>query len=303
MAAQDRELKAPLVAVATSVTSGLALAVLTKAFQAGLSADATVLWSGVASLGVAAVSWTGFATLRRRTHTAFLMTSAFKQKYFLAELVQQVQNALDKNNIEMVLKVPVKDYDASAQSHNLLQIQHKKRSYIGGIITAADVANLTDDLGKSRPHVLIIASEEHHGRQQRCAEALEAALPDVQIETNEKCAFERPRAYRAVRDHLGKMATDQCLDAIFCTNDEMALGAVDALHASPSAATSATVVVGVDGVLEAQQLIRTGGSPLRATVVQDTDVLARNAVNLLVRMCDGDTVPKRALLPPEVYEG
>ncbi|MEA5367389.1 hypothetical protein VA596_48215 [Amycolatopsis sp., V23-08] len=63
----------------------------------------------------------------------------------------------------------------------------------------------------------------------------------------------------------------------------MAVDAVDALLVAPSAATRATVVIGIDGVLEARTLIDTGSSPLRATVVQDTHRLAVGAVDLLVK--------------------
>jgi ribose transport system substrate-binding protein len=89
--------------------------------------------------------------------------------------------------------------------------------------------------------------------------------------------------------------------AIFCTNDEMALGAVDALS-SPSLATQATVVVGIDGVLEARALIDTGTSPLKATVVQDTHRLAMSITDLLDKMHHGRAVPKRTILPAEIYE-
>jgi ribose transport system substrate-binding protein len=156
--------------------------------------------------------------------------------------------------------------------------------------------------GKDHPQVLIIASREHSDRQQRCQQALLSALPDVNITTNDGCAFERSRAYDAVRAHIRQLAPGQRLDAIFCTNDEMALGAVDALVPSPSSITQASLVIGVDGVLEAKALIDTGQSPLRATVVQDTHRLACGVVDLLEKMHGGHPVPKRTILPAEIYE-
>jgi ribose transport system substrate-binding protein len=123
----------------------------------------------------------------------------------------------------------------------------------------------------------------------------------VVITTDDRCAFVRSRAYDAVRAHVRQLDPRQCLDAIFCTNDEMALGAVDALSAA-APATQATLVVGVDGVLEAIALIDTADSPLRATVVQDTHRLAVSVVDLLVKMHNGHTVPKRTILSAEIYE-
>jgi ribose transport system substrate-binding protein len=81
----------------------------------------------------------------------------------------------------------------------------------------------------------------------------------------------------------------------------MALGAVDALS-TPSPATDTTLVIGIDGILEAKALIDTGTSPLRATVVQDTHRLAVSVVDTLVKMHRGHAVPKRTILNAEVYE-
>lgn len=119
--------------------------------------------------------------------------------------------------------------------------------------------------------------------------------------TYDRCAFIRSRAYDTVRAHIRQLAPGQRLDAIFCTNDEMALGAVDALL-SPSPATEATLVVGVDGVQEAKALIDTAQSPLRATVVQDSHRLACAAVDLLEKMQRNRPVPKRTILSCEIYE-
>ena len=88
-------------------------------------------------------------------------------------------------------------------------------------------------------------------------------------------------------------------DAVFCTNDEMALGAVDALRATDS---PGTVVIGVDGIAEARTLIDSGTSPLRATVVQDCDRLAESAVNALERMHHRRGTPARDILTAEVYQ-
>ncbi|MEV6872894.1 sugar ABC transporter substrate-binding protein [Amycolatopsis sp. NPDC051128] len=350
----DRDRTPALFAVTTSVLSGVILAVLAKALQAGISAGATVVWSAVVSAVVAVVFRVATRRSRKRPAAAFLMTSAFKQKYYLADLVQRVHSALDRDDVDLVLRVPDRDYDAGAQAHHLRRILRRKDAYIGGVIIAGEVVRLREDLttfcresrlpvvfadlepfptepeypdktafigydtgelgemagnwlvarlrGKTCPRVLVIASREHDSRQQRCEKALRSALPDVEVTTDDRCEFVRSRAYHAVRAHLRQLPEGRCLDAIFCTNDEMALGAVDALLSAPSAATAGTVVVGIDGVLEARTLIDTGSSPLRATVVQDTHRLAVGAVDLLVKMHRGHVVPKRTILDAELYE-
>lgn len=354
MARLDRDRTPALFAVTTSVLSGVILAALTKALQAGISAGATVVWSAGVSAVVGGIFWVVLRRTRKRSAAAFMMTSAFTQKYYLADLVQQVHSALDRNDVDLVLRVPDLDYNAGVQAHHLRRILSRKDAYVGGIIVAGEVLRLREDLatfcreyrrpvvfadldpfpgeseypagtafigydtgelgelagnwlvtrlrGKKDPHVLIVASREHDSRQQRCEKALRAALPDVDVTVDDRCDFVRSRAYNAVRTHLRRLPAGRCLDAIFCTNDEMALGAVDALLAAPSAATRETVVGGIDGIAEARTLIDSGTSPLRATVVQDTRRLAVGAVDLLVKLRRGHSVPRRTILDAELYE-
>lgn len=352
----DQARRPVLFAVTTSVLSGLVLAGVVKALGVGLSMGATVVWFAVVVGGVAVISWGAFATIRLvrgSSSRAFLVTSAFSQKYYVASFVQRVHSALDRDGIDLVLKVPDRDYDAAAQSQHLRRILSRKYDFLGGIIFAAEMYRLRDDLarfcresqlpvvftdvepfdreseypdnsafigydtgqigelagkwlvtrlrGKTRPHVLIIASREHPSRQQRCQQALLAALPAAVITVNDECEFMRSRACDAVRAHLQTLDPTDRLDAIFCTNDEMALGAVDALLL-PTPAASDTVVIGVDGVLEAKALIDSHQSRLRATVVQDSHRLAVSIVDLLAKMHRGQTVPKRTFLNAEIYQ-
>jgi ribose transport system substrate-binding protein len=341
----------------TSVASGLIVAVILKAFSTGMANSAVLMWFALSAVGVAAAAWfAGSALLRihKRHARAFVMTSAFSQKYYLAEFVQRMHSSLDHDGIDLVLKVPDRDYDASALSRHLRRLLERRHDYIGGVIMATEVHRLRDDLvmfcrrsrlplvftdiepfdeeheypentayigydtgqlgelagrwlvrklrDKTRPQVLIIASHEHSARQQHCEQILRSALPDVSITTNDGCEFNRSRAYDAVRAHIRQLDAAHRLDAIFCTNDEMALGAVDALSSLPSPTTDATIVIGIDGVLEARALIDTGNSPLRATVVQNTQRLAGSIAELLQRMRGDGPVKKRTILDAEIHE-
>jgi ribose transport system substrate-binding protein len=116
--------------------------------------------------------------------------------------------------------------------------------------------------GAARPHVLIIASREHTSRQEQCRKALQDGIPGVSITELADCDFQRSRAHDAVRAHIRRLGSRELrLDAVFCTNDEMALGAVDAIGSTPSTATQDTVVIGIDGTAEAKALIDRGTSP------------------------------------------
>jgi ribose transport system substrate-binding protein len=355
MAWLDRDRMPVRFAVATSVVSGLIVAAIVGIARGGVSGNAILVWFISAAGGAATILWIVVSMVRHfrnRSGRAFVMTSAFSQKYYVAEFVQRLHATFDRDGIDMVLKVPDRDYDASAQSHHLDRILDRKHGYMGGVIVAAEVHRLRDDLTDfcqkfklpvvftdlepfdkesdypdnsafigydtaqlgalagewlvkrlrrtESPRVLIIASGEHGSRQERCAQVLRRELSDVVITIDDSCGFTRSRSYEAVRSHVRQLDSRQHLSAIFCTNDEMALGAVDALLASSSVVRD-VVVVGVDGVLEAKALID-ADSPLRATVVQDTHRLAMCVVDHLVKMHSGRAVPKRTFLTAEVYE-
>jgi ribose transport system substrate-binding protein len=346
----DRDRTPVRFAVMTSIISGLSVTAVTAWLRGGVP-----LWlvpaGALVALPALGIAW-------RRSHAgrqAFLVVSAFEGKYWVAGLIQQLHRSLDRNGIDLVLKVPDRDYDASAQAHHLRRLLSRRHQYIGGIIDVAEVDRLRKDLvdfctksslpvvfadvepfavesdypansvfvgyrsgdlgelagtwlvqhlidtGLTRFHVLIIASREHPCRQQRCAQVLRASNLDIVVMTDDTCAFVRSRAEHSVRAHLHRLhQANKRLDAVFCTSDEMALGAVDALRSDPMA-TADTAVVGIDGTAEARALIDSGTSPFRATVIQDANRIAQSAVDMLEKMSAGQLVPRMTILTAEVY--
>lgn len=348
----DRDRMPVRFSVATSALSGLIVAAILRALSTGIADRALFLWVALTAWGAAAAG-SALGRIRNRPPRVFLMGATFSRKYYVSAFVQRLLSSLDYHGIDLVLKMPERDYDASAQSHQLGRILSRRRDYIGGIIIPAEVERLRDDLitfcrslrlpiiftdtepfdkveeypdntayigydagelgelagqwlinklqGKDHPHVLIIAGREHSARQQRCEDVLRSGLRDVSIKTDTGCAFIRTRAHDAVRAHIQRLSAGQRLDAVFCTSDEMALGAADAMQ-PPSPATEATLIIGTDGIAEAKELIRSAQSPLKATVVQDDHRLACSIVDLLEKMRGSRSVPKRTILSGEIYE-
>jgi ribose transport system substrate-binding protein len=150
------------------------------------------------------------------------------------------------------------------------------------------------------PTVLVIGGDAQHQRHQGFREHLSANLSPIQIVDN-NADFDRLRARDVTRKHIQHAQRDgHQLEVIFCTNDEMALGTVDALLFGDPMATPDTIVVGVDGTPQARALIEAGPSPLRATVVQDSYKVAETAVDLLERMLQKGQMPTRTLLSSEL---
>jgi ribose transport system substrate-binding protein len=169
-----------------------------------------------------------------------------------------------------------------------------------GEAAAGWVAELLLRKKTSCPIVLVISGDSQHRRQQRFKEQLNAKLSPIKV-IEDSGGFDRLRARDVTRKQLKSAWLDgQQLEVVFCTNDEMALGSVDALLYGDPTTASETVVVGVDGTPQARALIEAGPSPLRATVVQDSYKVAETGVDLLERMIRKDQVPIRTLLPSEI---
>jgi ribose transport system substrate-binding protein len=152
--------------------------------------------------------------------------------------------------------------------------------------------------------VLVIGSRAQRGRQHRFVEVVSTATVDVHTVVDDDGEFDRLRSREVTRRQLViARSLHAPFNVIFCTNDEMALGAVDTLRTEVrDGATPDVLVIGVDGIWEALAEIDNGNSPLRATVVQDWHRVANFSVDLLEKKLAGELVPTRTYFRPEIYE-
>jgi ribose transport system substrate-binding protein len=286
----------------------------------------------------------------------FLIVAAFTCKYWVAQLIGDLHENLERRGYDMVLKIPDRDYSGPSQIRLLEGILSRRREYAGGIImlndrdvVRTDLARLCGQAGMpivfadaepfstedaypsgtaytgcddgqigeaaarwvagylrgkriKRPTVLVINGGRYSQREREFQKRLEAAVPDAQV-IGDCAGFELAQARKVVGAHLRRLDVDgRKIHAIFCTNDEMALGAADALLFTGIEWAADTVVMGVDGTPDARAQIEIDArqSPLRATVVQDSYKVAETAVGLLEKMLRKETVPKRTSVPVDV---
>jgi ribose transport system substrate-binding protein len=97
--------------------------------------------------------------------------------------------------------------------------------------------------------------------------------------------FDREQAVGAMEDIL---QTNPHVSAVFCANDQMALGALQSLEANK--ATGQTKLVGFDGAIEATQQII--AHKMFATIAQDPYGMAKIAVQEAIAKSKGKTVRK-----------
>lgn len=88
------------------------------------------------------------------------------------------------------------------------------------------------------------------------------------------------------------------IDAIYCCNDNMALGAVEALRLQNL--LGKVIVLGVDGTGDAYKSIKKG--ELTATVDQFADGSGQAAVEVALRLLAGQDIPKVVSTPIEVID-
>lgn len=350
-------------AVATSTVSGLLVVVISAIFGRAVRSDiftratlpwvlATLPWALIASGSLMLVQRKRI--FRQRSNRIFLMVPAFSQKHWVAELIRDIHDDLDRRGYDLVIKIPDRDYSGTSQIRLLEKIARDKFEYTGGLIVANKVAQTQENLVRfcehvpfpvifvdvepfereeqypprtafvgydarkigslaadwlvgylrrqhvKRPRVLVITGDAHAERQLEFCRSLRAEMHDVKI-VEDSADFDRLRAREVARMQLRRLAGGgQQFHAVFCTNDEMALGVVDALLFSDSETVGITVVIGVDGTPQARALIDAGPSPLRATVAQDAAKIAEITAELLEKMIKNEKVPKLTRLTGDI---
>ncbi len=154
------------------------------------------------------------------------------------------------------------------------------------------------------PGVLVIGSNEHKDRQLSFVTTLKQQVPSAVVTVSDQGRFVRERCREIVDRHLRELGRrGEHLHVIFCTNDEMALGAVDAIQERLTAGDvrDDITVVGVDGTDEALAVIRSGATPFRATVVQDSQRVVDVAVRQMLKLRAGERVEVETFIPAAIY--
>lgn len=344
-----------------SLVSGLIIAIGGKLWASGAdTAWVTSVWLMLPA--AVAAGGTAWAVTRYRHHSGrpqvFLLVSAFVQKHWVAELLENLTRELDRKGIDLVLKIPPNDYSGHGQLHQLDELRRSSRAFIGGFVMAAAgaanrdefeqfcrslrvpivfidstpyehardyppntafvgcadteigtraagwVARMLSEQGLSSPNVLVVASTEHPDRQNSFAARLRAQITSAEISINDQGRFDRGQSAEIVGQTLREAhRRGDTVHAVFCTNDEMALGAVDAVQkrAAAGGGVEDLMIVGVDGTWEAKATIDAGGTQFRSTVVQDSREVAGAAVSILRKLRAHQPVEVRTLIPTTIH--
>ncbi len=117
----------------------------------------------------------------------------------------------------------------------------------------------------------------------------EAADGSLNVVASQTAQFDRAKGLNVTENILQAHGD---LKGIFAQNDEMALGAVEAV----SAAKKNIVIVGFDATDDGQSAVKSG--KMAATVAQKPDLMGSTAIDNAQKLINGETVP--ASIPVEV---
>lgn len=149
--------------------------------------------------------------------------------------------------------------------------------------------------GKGKVAVVIGMPKAFAARQRTTGfvEWMKKNSPDIQIVEQQNADWDRSKA-KDLADTWIKKYPD--LNAIFCNNDTMALGVVEAVKSSGKD----ILVVGVDGIGEAYDSIRNGG--MSATVDSFPKYKGQIAVEVAIRILAGQKLPRVVWTPQALID-
>ena len=111
----------------------------------------------------------------------------------------------------------------------------------------------------------------------------------LKVVASQTADFDRTQGMTVMENMI---QADSSIQAVFAGNDEMALGAVEAI----SGAKKDVLVVGFDATDDAIEAIRQGR--MGATIAQQPDLIGSTAVENAIRLTMGESIPKE--IPVEV---
>jgi ABC-type sugar transport system substrate-binding protein len=121
-------------------------------------------------------------------------------------------------------------------------------------------------------------------------ERMKELAPGVEILDEQSCEWDKATGMKIME---GWLATYPQIDGVFGNNDGGALGALEA--AEEKGRLDEVIIVGIDGVEEAMIQIESG--KMYGTILQSAEELCRMAVDLSMKIYNGEEVPFTNLIP------
>lgn len=140
----------------------------------------------------------------------------------------------------------------------------------------------------------ILKNDAAVSRTEGVLDVITQSYPELAITAEAPANWQRDQAKPLMEKWIESFGREK-IDAVLSNNDEMALGAIEALE---EAGIGDVVVIGVDGIPEALGAIRDGR--MTGTVFQDPGLQGRGAIGIAVRALRGKSQAQNFILPSEL---
>jgi inositol transport system substrate-binding protein len=129
-------------------------------------------------------------------------------------------------------------------------------------------------------------------RRQGFLDTLAAARPDVTLLAEQTGMYERTKGMQIMEDWIQSFPQ---IDGVIAANDQMALGALEALRGAKR--NDGVLIAGVDATAEACQAIKNG--EMAISILQSAPGLAQGTYDTIKRLQKGEAVEKEIIIPHE----
>ena len=194
---------------------------------------------------------------------------------------KEVAPSLEKAHEEGI-KVVVFDSDSPQFTNKVSFVG--TNNIVGGGLAAEYITKRLNGKGKVGIIMGIMGHQTAMDRLKGAEDKFKDA-PGIDIVAKQSANWERATAMSVMEDIL---SSNPDLDAIFCSNDLMAMGAAEAVLASEAK----TFIIGFDANLEALRATKDPASPIAGTVAQNSFNIGKFAVETAYKACKGLPVNK-----------
>jgi len=198
------------------------------------------------------------------------------------EIIPALAKAAERNIPILIVDTRL-DSAAAAEAGVRIKTFIGSDNFEGGRIAGEHIAALFG--GNAKVAVLEgVPGHETNESRLRGFHAAIAQAADVEVVVSQTANFERDQGFNVFQNILQAHPN---VDALFCCNDMMALGAIEAIAAAGR--TGRIKVVGFDAVEDARRAIAAG--TLTASVAQFPEEMGKMAVESAAKVINGGTLP------------
>jgi ribose transport system substrate-binding protein len=185
-------------------------------------------------------------------------------------------------------KIPVVTVDRAANG-GIVAAHIASDNVAGGRMAAAYVGKRLNGKGNVVMLEGIAGSSAARDRGKGFREGLQK-FPGIKIVASQTADFDRSKGLSVMENIL---QAQKKIDAVFAQNDEMALGAIQAIEAAKR--DKEMFVVGFDAIADALKAVNAG--KMAATIAQQPKVMGQLAVEAAATLLKGGKVPKFTPVP------